>query len=165
VKGYSGNENIASGDDEFLMHKIQMQFPGSVVFLKAHEAIVSTPVQESVSGFLNQRIRWASKWKFYKNIPAQAIGLLVFGVNLLLFSGIFLWVFGIINTQNFWALYLLKSTIDFVFLALVLKFLQQTRYILYFLPWQLVYLPYVIYCALAGLRGTYHWKGRTLKNL
>jgi biofilm PGA synthesis N-glycosyltransferase PgaC len=164
VNGYNGNENIASGDDEFLMHKIHKQFPGSVTFLKSREAIVKTPVQSSISGFLNQRLRWASKWKFYNNLPAQLIGLLIFGVNLLLFMGLFLWASGIINTQFFWPLYLLKSTVDFVFLALVLKFLQQGRYILYFLPWQLVYLPYVIYCALAGLHGKYNWKGRTLKN-
>lgn len=164
VNGHSGNEHIASGDDEFLMHKIQKQFPGSVTFLKAEEAIVQTPVQGSISGFLNQRMRWASKWKFYNNVPAQAIGLLIFGVNFSLLTGFMLWAFGIINSEIFWPLFLLKSTVDFVFLALVLKFLQQGRYILYFLPWQLVYLPYVIYCALAGLRGKYNWKGRTLTN-
>src|SRR5213075_2078285 len=67
VNGYAGNDKIASGDDEFLMHKIHSQFPGSVCFLKNPKAIVRTNVQQSLSGFLSQRIRWASKWKFYDN--------------------------------------------------------------------------------------------------
>lgn len=164
VNGYAGNEKVASGDDEFLMHKIQAKFPGSIQFLKDPAAIVSTHVQKSIADFLTQRTRWASKWKFYNNLPAQVIGLLVFGTNLVLLLGLLFWASGKIENAEFWLWYLLKCTIDFVFLAIVLRFMHQVLFLLYFLPWQLVYLPYVIYCALAGLRGRYQWKGRILNN-
>jgi biofilm PGA synthesis N-glycosyltransferase PgaC len=42
VKGYEGNEHIASGDDEFLMRKIMTQYPGSVYLLSSPETIVIT---------------------------------------------------------------------------------------------------------------------------
>jgi cellulose synthase/poly-beta-1,6-N-acetylglucosamine synthase-like glycosyltransferase len=42
VDGFSGNENIPSGDDEFLMHKIAGRYPRGVHFIKAEEAIVYT---------------------------------------------------------------------------------------------------------------------------
>ena len=34
VNGFKGNEHIASGDDEFLMHKIFEKYPDKVLFLK-----------------------------------------------------------------------------------------------------------------------------------
>jgi cellulose synthase/poly-beta-1,6-N-acetylglucosamine synthase-like glycosyltransferase len=65
VNGFAGNEHVASGDDEFLMHKIFKLHPNSVFFLKAPEAIVFTSAKRTIAGFLSQRVRWASKWPAY----------------------------------------------------------------------------------------------------
>ncbi|MFC5269950.1 glycosyltransferase family 2 protein [Adhaeribacter terreus] len=164
VNGFAGNEKIPSGDDEFLMHKIQAAFPGKVKFLKAKGGTVFTAACETLPQFLAQRIRWASKWKHYKNPAAQLLALLVFGVNLILPVALIFWLTGYLAGNIFWPAFLLKTTVDFVFLGLVLQFLGRTEYFIYIFPLQLVYMPYVVLTALAGLAGTYRWKGRTLKN-
>ena len=64
VKGYEGNLHVASGDDEFLMRKIVDRYPGSVSFMAPAEVVVSTQPQPDVASFLQQRLRWASKWRF-----------------------------------------------------------------------------------------------------
>ena len=60
VGGYSGTDHLASGDDEFLMHKIAHQYPEDVRFLFDREAVVSTKAQRDWTGFFQQRLRWAS---------------------------------------------------------------------------------------------------------
>ncbi len=42
VDGFKGIDNIASGDDMLLMHKIYKQHPEKVFFLKSKEVIVQT---------------------------------------------------------------------------------------------------------------------------
>jgi biofilm PGA synthesis N-glycosyltransferase PgaC len=164
VEGYAGNETIASGDDEFLMHKIHRKFPGGVAFLKAAEATVFTPAQATLKSFLQQRIRWASKWKFYRNVPGQILAFLIFAVNAGLLIGIGSWLFGNTNSAVIWPLFIIKSGADVVFLGLILSFYRRLSLLVYFLPLQLVYIPYVVYCALAGLKGNYQWKGRQHRN-
>lgn len=164
VNGYAGNEKIPSGDDEFLMHKIQAAFPGKVKFLKANAATVYTAACKTLPQFMAQRIRWASKWKHYKNPAAQVLALLVFGVNFILPVGLIFWLTGYLPGNIFWPAFLLKTAVDFVFLGLVLQFFRNAKFLIYILPLQLVYMPYVVSTALAGLAGTYRWKGRTLKN-
>ena len=147
------------------MHKIQEKYPGKVKFLKAPEATVFTAAQSSVSAFLKQRIRWASKWKFYNNIFGQLLAALIFLVNLGIFAGFFCWLLNIISGEVFWSMFVIKSAGDIVLLALILKFYNRLNLLWYWLPLQLVYIPYVVYCALAGLTGKYQWKGRNLQNI
>jgi cellulose synthase/poly-beta-1,6-N-acetylglucosamine synthase-like glycosyltransferase len=60
--GYAGDET-ASGDDMMLLKKIQRAYPVEVSFLKSADALVWTGPKESLGGFLQQRKRWASKFK------------------------------------------------------------------------------------------------------
>ena len=61
VGGFEGIDNIASGDDMLLMHKIQKLYPDKIKYLKSTNVIVQTQPAETVKEFINQRIRWASK--------------------------------------------------------------------------------------------------------
>ena len=49
VNGFTGIDNIASGDDMLLMHKIYKQYPERVLFLKSTDAIVQTKPMETLS--------------------------------------------------------------------------------------------------------------------
>lgn len=83
VEGFKGIDNNPSGDDILLMFKIDNKFPGKIRYVKSKDAFVSTPAQDSMKGFLDQRIRWASKG-VHSNNPANAfISMLVFGSNFL----------------------------------------------------------------------------------
>jgi poly-beta-1,6-N-acetyl-D-glucosamine synthase len=160
VGGFAGNEQVPSGDDEFLMHKFHQAFPGKVKFLKSPLAVVYTAAKSSGRGFLAQRVRWASKWRHYERKEVQGLALLVFAVNLLLFMGIFLAVAGLVPWLGFGLSLVIKIGVDFVFLSQVLRFYGHRHLLPYALPLQLVYVPYVVLTALGGLYGQYEWKGR-----
>ncbi|MDX5438014.1 MAG: family 2 glycosyl transferase, partial [Pontibacter sp.] len=163
VEGFAGNDHVASGDDEFLLHKVDKSFPGKVKFLKNPKAIVYTQARKSLIPFVEQRVRWASKWKSYQSLQVQLVALCVFAVNLLLFTAIplVLWS-GFPPSVFLWA-YFAKFAVDFLFLGLVTGFLQVRRYLWYILPLQFVYIPYVVFTAVFGLTGRYNWKGRAIK--
>ena len=82
VKGFKGIDQIASGDDMLLMHKIALQYPGRVQYLKSREAIVQTKPMQTWKQFFNQRIRWASKATYYKDKRITAALWMVYLFNL-----------------------------------------------------------------------------------
>lgn len=163
VGGFAGNETIASGDDEFLLHKVHHAFSGRVKFLKSPEAIVYTLARKTLISFVQQRVRWASKWKSYQSLQVQLVALSVFLVNLLLFLAIPAVLWGNLPVCAFLLAYLTKFAVDFLFLREITNFLQARRFLWYFLPLQFVYTPYVLITAVWGLWGRYNWKGRTIK--
>lgn len=164
VGGFAGNEGIASGDDEFLLHKISRLYPDRVAFLKNKNAIVYTEARKNLRSFIAQRVRWASKWRSYQSWSVKAVALSVFSVNLLLLLAIPGLLLGWLPLWAFVLGHAGKFAVDFVFLDRILTFMQRRRYLMYTVPLQLVYVPYVVYTALRGLRGRYHWKGRTIQH-
>jgi poly-beta-1,6-N-acetyl-D-glucosamine synthase len=162
--GFVGNEGIASGDDEFLLHKVSQLYPERIAFLKHEKAMVYTEARKTVSSFIAQRVRWASKWRSYQSWSVKAVALCVFAVNLLLLLAIPGLLLGWLPLWAFVLGYAGKFAVDFLFLSRVLGFMHKQRYLIYMLPLQLVYIPYVVYTAISGLRGRYHWKGRTLQH-
>ncbi|MEJ8755750.1 glycosyltransferase [Pontibacter sp. H259] len=164
VNGFTGNEGIASGDDEFLLHKISQAHPEKVFFLKHKQAIVYTEARKTISSFLSQRIRWASKWRAYQQWHVKLLALIVFIVNLLLFVALCMAVAGQLPVSVFITAIVVKFAVDFLFLSRILSFLGRKQYIWYMLPLQLVYIPYVVVTAILSLAGRYHWKGRTIQN-
>lgn len=69
VGGYMGNDHLLSGDDEFLLKKMSREFgPESCIYLPIKEALVLTLPQPSWYALINQRIRWASKWKEHGSV-------------------------------------------------------------------------------------------------
>ncbi|NJN41368.1 MAG: glycosyltransferase [Flammeovirgaceae bacterium] len=85
VGGYEGNFDIPSGDDEFLMRKIEEHFPGTIYYHHNPEVVVRTKALESMSQLFSQRIRWAGKWKFnlFSATSLVAVFLVVFNVGFL----------------------------------------------------------------------------------
>lgn len=164
VKGFSGNDHIASGDDVFLLEKMKSAFPGQVQFLKSKEAIVSTKPQKNWKSVINQRIRWASKTSKQKSIASVFLGLLVFIVNI---SVLAFPCFMILNSENlvFYALLIVfKIITDFIFVQQAAHFfdvkISWRRF-----PWQtFVYAAIVFIVVLGSFRGNYLWKGRSFKN-
>ncbi|MDB5144719.1 MAG: glycosyltransferase, partial [Mucilaginibacter sp.] len=67
VGGFKGIDDLASGDDELLLQKVAVRYPGRIGFLKLREAIVYTHAKHTLNEFLQQRRRWASKSTKYKD--------------------------------------------------------------------------------------------------
>ncbi|MBT9392764.1 glycosyltransferase [Hymenobacter sp. NST-14] len=160
VAGYAGNDHLASGDDEFLLHKLHAAFPGSIRFLKHPAALVRTAGPATLAALLRQRVRWASKWRHYRHPASQRLAVLVLLANVAPAVGLLAapWQSALLP----WAVAAtgLKLGADAWFLAPVLRFLGRSRWLKWVPVLQLAYAPYALLVGLAGLRGGYEWKGR-----
>lgn len=80
-------ESSASGDDTFFMLRVTEKKPTGISFCKEENAMVETPALSGLVEFIQQRIRWAAKTKFYSTlyIRQAGIGLFLFHFLILLF--------------------------------------------------------------------------------
>ncbi len=85
VDGFEGIDNIASGDDMLLMHKIEKKYPGKIGYIKSANVIVQTQPSENIKEFINQRIRWASKADRYPDIKITSVLFVVYFLNAWIF--------------------------------------------------------------------------------
>lgn len=162
VNGFDGKEHIASGDDEFLMHKIHHQYPeGGVRFLKSKEALVTTEAQPSLKAFYHQRKRWASKWDKYDNWQAIAVAVFIYVLHLsstALLLGtwylpdLYLWI-GV-------SLLLLKALVEYTYLNGLMAFYGHRGFGRYILLTECIHSIYIVWIGIAGKMGQYQWKGR-----
>lgn len=173
VNGFEGIDGVASGDDIFLMNKIQQHQPGLIRYLKSEDVIVSTAAMPTLRGFLNQRIRWASKTSQYNHKPMlfSAAVVYLFNVTLLLLfiAGLLKnlphHIFGITITPLHSLLLILvaKIIVELIFLFPVAEFFKQTKQLLYFPLIQPLHILYTVIAGGLGIFGNYEWKGRKVK--
>ena len=163
VNGFEEIDEIASGDDMLLMHKIQKAYPDRIMFLKSPEVIVQTKPTETLKDFMNQRIRWASKADRYTDKKITAVLLLVYLLNA--------WIF-ILGISSFFfikAFYLflisivIKTFVELIFLYPVAKFFGKQQLLWWFVPAQPFHILYTLIAGWLGKFGSYKWKGRKVK--
>lgn len=164
VGGYDGNDSVPSGDDEFLMHKITLNVPGGVRFIKNNKMIVETAPCKSLKEFWNQRVRWASKWKNYNNISSSALAVLVLLFHLFFISIGFLWLAGFLSWEVLAICWGLKAISELFFLSSVLRFLNRKFRWGSFMLLQFVHSIYVVVVGVAGILVNYNWKNRIVRN-
>ena len=162
VKGFAGFDHLASGDDEFLMHKIATKYPGSVRFLKSHDAIVQTAPHQSWRAFYNQRKRWASKWRAYDSLLPSVLAVLVFCWNLTPVVAVVGWLLNWINGNTALLVVGVKLVPESLFLRQVLLFLQKRSAIPSIPLTQILYPFYVVFFGIAAQTKGYRWKDRNL---
>ena len=164
VHGFLGNEQIASGDDEFLMQKIVKKFgTASVKFLMDSNAVVTTHPQFFLKDFLAQRIRWAGKWKHNLNWTAKTLAVFVLLFQL---SWLMALAFLFFQPSNNTILLLLvvKMLLEGFFLFGVFRFMRQKFSVSAFLFLQLTYPFYVIAVGILSTFITVSWKGRPVQS-
>ena len=162
VGGFAGVDHLASGDDEFLMHKIAARYPDGVQFLKSADVIVRTQAHQSWGAFYNQRKRWASKWKAYESYLPSLLAVFVFLSNAAPIIALAGWLSGFLNGSMTLLVIGLKAVPEFLFLRQVLVFLQKKSSVGVIPLTQLVYPLYVLFFGLVAQGKGYKWKGRNL---
>lgn len=178
IGGYAGNENLASGDDMFLVQKVAARWPGGVAFLKSHGATVFTEAAPDFPSFWNQRLRWGTKNAAIANWPMRLSLLLVF---------IFCWsiwvnlAMAIISATGFLPIHThsavvgvpannfqvflfqiaIKAVFDYLFLSEMCSFFKRKELLRWFLPSFLLHTAYIPIIGTASLFfKKYNWKGR-----
>ena len=162
VGGFEGNEQIASGDDVFLLEK--MERAGiRTAYLKSRRAIVTTAPQPDLRSLISQRRRWAAKTPAYKNFFGKAVGLVVLGMNLSLVIG-FIWVlFQMLPQQPFLIVFLVKFNVDFLLIYTCSIFFQREKLMKNYFWCSFVYPLFSSYTAVSYLFSGYRWKGRRFR--
>jgi cellulose synthase/poly-beta-1,6-N-acetylglucosamine synthase-like glycosyltransferase len=163
VEGYADVDEVASGDDEFLMHKIHKKYPNRVKFIKHKEAIVSTKAKKNLKDFWKQRRRWVSKSTRYKNRIEQGMQLFVWLFHLALMLSFPFALLGILPFESFILLLLVKLFAELLFFIPVLKFFSKHVYLYWYPLSALLYVFYVVTIAFSAFGGTYFWKGRQVR--
>ena len=163
VGGFQGIDDLASGDDELLLHKIAAKYPDRIGFLKNREAIVYTHAKENLSAFIQQRRRWASKSTRYKNKAIIVLGVLIWIFNLSIPSNFITGLFfpGFL-TITFYQL-LVKMVLETLFLWDVTGFAKRRSLLILIPILNVLHILYMVYIGIAGNSGKYNWKGRMVK--
>lgn len=163
VGGFKGIDDIASGDDMLLMHKIFSLHSEKVLFIKSPEVIVQTQPAPTLKAFINQRIRWASKADKYDDKRIFAVLLLVYFFNL--------WLLGLMIASFFstsilyytLVLIVAKTLVELLFLFPVAAFFSNSKLLFYFPVAQPFHIFYTVVAGWLGKFGSYSWKGREVK--
>jgi cellulose synthase/poly-beta-1,6-N-acetylglucosamine synthase-like glycosyltransferase len=161
--GFSGIDDLASGDDELFLHKVASRYPDSISFCKSSEAIVYTHARHNLKDFIAQRKRWASKATKYKEKRIVALGIFIWLANVFFCLNVFMGLFD----PSYWYIailtFALKVISELVFLIPVARFAKRSELLLYVPILSLVHVLYIIYIGLAGNSGKYVWKGRLVR--
>jgi len=163
VGGFAGIDDLASGDDELLLHKMAAKYGNKIGFLKSPESIVYTQAKPTLQAFIQQRKRWASKSTRYKNKSIIVLGILVWVFNLSIMTNIMAGIF--FNQLLLVALAQLvfKFLIELLFLRKVTSFARRPE-LMQLLPLlNVLHIVYIVYIGIAGNSGKYNWKGRMVK--
>ena len=162
VNGYEGNEGIPSGDDEFLLQKINASRPGQIIFLKNREAIVETAAKETVSELFNQRIRWTSKWQFHKNWFARFSTVYVFTDYFTYIIFLVLALANYIDISVFIGILAVRLLSVTIYQLSIARFFGFSVWMVASLGFilQIIYPLFVALLGIASIFGSYSWKGR-----
>lgn len=165
VGGFDGVDEMASGDDMMILQKIVAKYPNSIGFVKNTKATTFTEAKPDFKSFYQQRLRWATKSKTYKEFKMifylGMVWLFCLSIPLTLllssaFGSIMLW-FALVQ-------FLIKGVIDYFYLRMSSRYFNRGDLMNTFIYSSFAHLIYIILVgALGNLVKTYEWKGRRIK--
>lgn len=163
VGGFKGIDELASGDDELLLQKVAVRFPGRIGFLKRYEAVVFTHAKHNLKEFMQQRRRWASKSVKYKDkkVVGLLVGIWLFNISLLINA--LLGFYDIRFLEVFAIQFLLKYLFEVAFLLPITLFFKRPKLIGLLIIIIPVHVLYLIYIGFIGNTRAYTWKDRVVR--
>jgi cellulose synthase/poly-beta-1,6-N-acetylglucosamine synthase-like glycosyltransferase len=164
VFGFVSDSGFASGDDMFLMMKIRNMYgSGAIRFAKSNSASVITNAESTLSEFLNQRLRWVSKSKGYKDPWVILTSVIIFAQSFLMLIAILAWTTGLIGSIFPLLFFTAKFLADFPIMMAICRFTKRSWLLIWYLPLQIIYPVYIVGIGLLGNMLSFTWKGRRLK--
>jgi len=160
VNGYENVSHFISGDDDLLLHKITVHPSYQAQFVLSERAVVDSPPPSSLTQFVHQRLRFASKGFLYYNIktstPLKIVLPFLYITNVIALLSLF----NFIETAHFYWMWpwLIKSLVDGVltytfYHEIGRKWSLQTMLLL-----SLVHPLYIVTFGILGPLTTFEWK-------
>jgi cellulose synthase/poly-beta-1,6-N-acetylglucosamine synthase-like glycosyltransferase len=158
-----GDHLPVSGDDVIFLLWLKKKYPGKIGFVKSLNARVETSPARNMKEFIQQRLRWTSKSRHYRDFMMIITSLIVYFTSmslLILMAGS---IFSMVMMKSFFGLFLLKCTTDFILLFIVTGFYQNRYLLTIFFPLEIIYFIYISIIGLTGNLIGFTWKGRKIK--
>jgi cellulose synthase/poly-beta-1,6-N-acetylglucosamine synthase-like glycosyltransferase len=156
--GYQGNEFLPSGDDDLLLQNFHNKTSWNIKYAIDSETINYTTPVDSLSDFINQRSRWASKslhypkkWLFLVMFVIYVYYALIILLFPLVFIGLFPWQIYLVGL-------LLKMTPEALIISRGLKILGRRQLRRYFFFAQIFQVFYVLIVGFMGFFKRFKWK-------
>ncbi|WP_034062517.1 glycosyltransferase [Lacinutrix jangbogonensis] len=163
LNGFDGNNEIASGDDIFLLQKAIKHNVNAVQFLKCKSAIVKTKPQPTLQSLISQRKRWAAKTSNYNSTFGKIVGLIVLLMNASLVCSFLLVLLGLLHFKPLLYIFAIKSLVDFLLIFKTARFFNQENQLFNIIFSSLLYPFFSVYIAFISMFFKYKWKGRSFK--
>jgi cellulose synthase/poly-beta-1,6-N-acetylglucosamine synthase-like glycosyltransferase len=149
----------ASGDDMFLLHYIDRHYPNSIVFASGEHVSVHTNAIKNLPAFIQQRLRWAGKWRHFKSGKVLLLAIFSILVNINWIAAL------VVGLSGYWwfaiAAFICKGLCEWLFLNSFAKRSCNTFSLRAFVLLQAIYPFYALYIAfLSIVKRNYYWKGR-----
>ncbi len=152
------HDELASGDDVFLLHSIKNENNSKIVWLESEKAIVTTAANKTLNSFLKQRARWISKTSTYRDLYAKTLAIVTFVTILLQLSVLIAGFFHPVFFMVFLAVLIIKSVPDFLILHNTTSRYGKKYLMRWFLPSQLIYPFYVLSVSIFSLTISSRWE-------
>ncbi len=153
------NNKHPSGDDVFLLEQLKSNKKKITCCLNEN-FIVTTKPESNFDGFFNQRLRWASKSKFYKDTFLKFTSILTLLTNSIVIFIYYHLMFIDTICDVYIILLVSKWLIDFILLFLASSFYKNRKLMCYFIPVQLVYPIYIFAVGILSMVVKFKWKER-----
>ena len=164
LQPFKNNQNLASGDDIFLLKSIVKKYGNEAVdFNLSHNALVTTFPKNSIKEMIQQRVRWASKLKFTGQSFANLLGLIVFLTAFIIVVSFILSPFNLQYLIIALLVFGVKMVIDIKFFDELLPFFDEGDLYSKLTLIQLIYILYVLLLPFIALAGNFEWKDRNYK--
>ncbi len=159
--GFNGIDNLASGDDELFLHKVAEKYAEKIAFCKSKDAIVYTDAKATLSGFISQRRRWASKSTKYRDKRVVWLGVSIWLFNLSLIAGLMQFIIDLPNVNVlFLVAFVMKVLAELAFIYPLCGLVNRHALLVNLFPLSFIHAVYLVYIGVAGNVGKYDWKGR-----
>ena len=155
--------DIASGDDTFFMLSLFAKNNQIIQALASDKVTVMSDAQSGLSELINQRVRWASKLKYYKQHYIIITGLFLTLFSILQYAAILGVIF--LSLNQLWLVSAITIAVkwicDFIFIQNAKSKLNQKFYPGAFVLMQLLFPIYTFVVGVLSLSDHYQWKGRS----
>lgn len=162
INGYSGVDNLISGDDELLLAKAA-RTQWQIITTALRAAVVPTRPPITIKELWNQRIRWGSKGLYYNNTRKVVLaGIFLFLLCLSIGPAILL-----IDADLYmlWIAFVgLKILLDLTATFLGTRIYSDRFNLLDFLILELFHAPAMVIFAIAGHFTSFEWKGQSFRS-
>lgn len=162
IDGFKAIQHLISGDDDLLLHQLRQKTDWQFRYAIDPETIVRSKAPPDFRHLANQRIRHASKGRYYSSwLKLSLAAVYLFNLILLALVPILFFV-----SKLFWlwlTALLIKSFSELLLLARFAEIYKYKKALSIFLLAILLHVPYVVIFGLWGQVGKFQWKEDTFQ--